>query len=130
MEILNIIKIVVEILMFAGVFTTSIYLVVYLRKFNAGLNDINAKIENISTEIKPVLSDISILSEKFKSISEKAIRISDNAENITGRILLKTEEAELYVDEIRDTVLAKIRNIINMIHALNSGFRTFYKKIN
>lgn len=129
MEILNIIRIVIEIIMFAGVFIASIYLVIYLKKFNSGINDITAKIENIGKEVQPVLNDISILAVKLQNVAEKVTRIGDKADNISGKILLKTEEAEHYIDEVRDSVVPKIRSAVNMLHALNSGFKTFYKKI-
>lgn len=110
MEILNIIRIVIEIIMFAGVFIASIYLVIYLKKFNSGINDITAKIENIGKEIQPVLNDISILAVKLQIVAEKVTRIGDKADNISGKILLKTEEAEHYIDEVRDSVVPKIRS--------------------
>ena len=115
--------------MFAGVFIASIYLVIYLKKFNSGINDITAKIENIGKEVQPVLNDISILAVKLQNVAEKVTRIGDKADNISGKILLKTEEAEHYIDEVRDSVVPKIRSAVNMLHALNSGFKTFYKKI-
>lgn len=130
MEILNIIRIVIEIIMFIIICTASIYFVLYLKKLNSGLNDIKANVNNLGNDIKPILSDISILTGKFNSISDSVMRISGNAENISGKILDKTQDAELYVDSVRDAAVTKIKNIINMVHSINSGFRTFFRKIN
>ncbi len=116
--------------MFILICSASIYIVIYMKKLNSGLNDINAKVQEMGNDIKPVLNDISILTGKFNTISDSVIRISDNAENISGKILNKTEEAEIYLDTVRDEAVSRIKNIINMIHAINTGFRTFYKKIN
>lgn len=130
MEILNIIRIVIEIIMFAGIFTASIYVLVYLKKFNSSIDTINSKIEGIGNDIKPVLNDISILTGKINNISDKAVKISGDVENISGIVVRKTEEAEIYIDEIRDSVVNKARNILNIINAVTKGVGSFYKKLN
>jgi len=129
-EILNIIRAVIEIIMFAGICLASIYLIVYLKKFNSVIESINSKISGIESDVKPVLNDISILTGKINDISEKVQKIGNNAEIISGKVVKKTEEAEMYIDEFRDSIVSKLRSAANIIHALNSGFRTFYKKIN
>ena len=129
-EILNIIRIVVEIIMFLLICTAGIYIIIYIKKLNSGLTGITSKVNNIENDIKPVLNDISILTGKLNTISDSVVRISNNAENISGKILVKTEEAEMYIDTFRDETVSKIRNLVNLVHALNKGFRTFYKKIN
>ena len=129
-EILNIIRIVVEIIMFLLICTAGIYVIIYIKKLDSGLTGIASKVNNIQNDIKPVLNDISILTGKLNTISDSVVRISNNAENISGKILVKTEEAEMYIDTFRDETVSKIRNLVNLVHALNKGFRTFYKKIN
>lgn len=130
MEILNIIRIVIEIIMFLLICIASIYIVIYLKKLNSGFIEIRANVNDLANDIKPVLNDIGVLTGKVNSISDSIQRISGNAENISGKILVKTEEAEMYLDSVRDTATTKIKNIINMINAVNVGFRSFFRKLN
>jgi archaellum component FlaC len=129
-EILDIIRAVIEIIMFTGICFASVYFVVYLKKFNSAIESITAKIGNIENDVKPVLNDISILTTKLNIISEKVHAISGNVEIVSGKVVKKSEEVEHYIDNARDSIGAKVRSIMNVVHTLNSGFKTFYKKIN
>ncbi|HMQ99366.1 MAG TPA: hypothetical protein PKE39_10115 [Ignavibacteria bacterium] len=130
MEILNIIRISAEIMMFVLISAACIYVIVNIRKFNSSVNSITSSISEMDKGLKPVLNDIGTLTAKLNAVADSAGRISDNAENISGKILDKTEEAELYINLVRDKTFSGIKNIFNLSRAVKKGFGTFYSKLN
>ena len=130
MEILNIIRILIAIIMFIVVCAAGIYVIIYIKKLNSGLTKMSEKVNDIGNDIKPVLNDISVLTGKINIISDSIVKISNDAENISGKVMDKTEEAEIYIDAVRDAAVIRIRSFMNLLHAVNKGFRVFYKKLN
>lgn len=130
MEILNIIRIVIEIIMFILICAACVYFVINFKRLNTAISGISTRVNEIGTDLKPVLNDISILTGKFSTIANSVVKISNNAERISGKILNKTTEAEAYIDTARNTAVSGVKNILNMIHSLKKGVSTFIHKIN
>lgn len=130
MEILNIIRISAEIIMFILISAACIYIIVNIRKFNVSVDSINSSISEMDKVLKPVVNDIGTLTAKLNAVADSAGRISDNAENISGKILDKTEEAELLINLVKNKTFSGIKNIFNFSRAFKKGFGTFYSKLN
>ena len=129
MEVLNIIRISAEIVMFILIGAACIYLIVNIKKLSAAIEGIRGSINEIDKGLNPVLNDISILTGKISAVADSVGRISDNAQNISGKILDKTEEAEIYINTVRDTAFSALKNILNMSCAVKKGLNTFFFKL-